>query len=670
MRFLCTEMALNEVILVGTLLAFFIGWFKSEAMSWFHWIPALVVMFSFIEMQLGVVEFLSVVQRKLPKDIPPLAVLIPYAIGWFMPDPMSWLLWIGIVVFALCLRKATSGCIVIVVPKDEKGFPREVKTVDMADIVVQSLFTVLSVLWFMECRIQMSNAFETVCLMLLSYLHFLGAKDAALSEAQFDDRCKASRENMDETNTVRATAKTLVLKLIKAAKDGKTADAEESIDGLEKTKTFCLELTSSGNLRRPHLERLAYEYTVNTWNFNERGKVASCQEEGNALHCACRNGNAKMVSSLLQHGANDTHWFTGVKECATVSTSSPKTGLEVVFGETFRKYERPLYYACKGDHMEVAMVLLKDGTEKKCELEYAAAGASSGVLGSGMKATTLWKYATTYGPGGSLDSPSWAVVLDSKVMDELRAGADIEGKEEEKRLEAEKAVAEKAEKKRLEAEMETEKAAADAKRRAEEKEEDNKALAKIISTRLEKYSKAGLFGPFSSMSVEVLVACSPDTFKTQTLELWDTMKAKSGNGKVGAPAFTQFIYWLSVNMFSTAFANVWADFSRESSQSEFSETDALGNLEIPSVLGPPFGPPKIKITKQEVFELMTDMIDLVVPPLAPDLFRFIDTNNDGDMCKDEWIALVDLLLGAHAGGARDEASQVLLYIYIIYIYDM
>ena len=47
-----------------------------------------------------------------------------------------WLLGVGIVLFALYLCKATADCMVAVVPKNSKGFPREEKTVDMAQIVV------------------------------------------------------------------------------------------------------------------------------------------------------------------------------------------------------------------------------------------------------------------------------------------------------------------------------------------------------------------------------------------------------------------------------------------------------------------------------------------------------------------------------------------------------
>ena len=37
------------------------------------------------------------------------------------------------------------------------------------------------------------------------------------------------------------------------------------------------------------------------------------------------------------------------------------------------------------------------------------------------------------------------------------------------------------------------------------------------------------------------------------------------------------------------------------------------------------------------------MVDSLVLSLAPDLFRCIDTNNDGDMSKEEWEALVEVL---------------------------
>ena len=90
---------------------------------------------------------------------------------------------------------------------------------------------------------------------------------------------------LEETEFVRKTAKTLVLKIIQATKDGKTADVEEIIDGLEKIKNFCLESTPSGKERRPHLKRLAYTYTVNTWNFDEQcSPVVPSKEEGTALH--------------------------------------------------------------------------------------------------------------------------------------------------------------------------------------------------------------------------------------------------------------------------------------------------------------------------------------------------------------------------------------------------
>ena len=40
------------------------------------------------------------------------------------------------------------------------------------------------------------------------------------------------------------------------------------------------------------------------------------------------------------------------------------------------------------------------------------------------------------------------------------------------------------------------------------------------------------------------------------------------------------------------------------------------------------------------FELIAELVDKIVPELAPDLFRLIDVNNDGTIKEDEWKKLV------------------------------
>ena len=129
-------------------------------------------------------------------------------------------------------------------------------------------------------------------------------------------------------------------------------------------------------------------------------------------------------------------------------------------------------------------------------------------------------------------------------------------------------------------------------------------------------------------------------------EMWDMMQKASKGSKIGAEFFTKFLHWLCVNTVAKTLAEMKPD-GLLPGMPPLPE-DEFGNFLMQVPMGQDF-----KIPKKDIFELCVDMIDSVVVSLAPDLFRCIDTNNDGDMSKEEWEALVDVLAAPNPDKALD-----------------
>ena len=164
-----------------------------------------------------------------------------------------------------------------------------------------------------------------------------------------------------------------------------------------------------------------------------------------------------------------------------------------------------------------------------------------------------------------------------------------------------------------------------------------KALSHTISARFEKYTTNQTFGPFSSMTL--------DTMPTPG-EMWDMMHKGSKGSKIGSQMFTSFLHWMCVKTVAKLLSEMKPD-GLIPGMPPLPE-DEFGNFLMRVPMGQDF-----KIPKKDIFELCVDMIDSVVVSLAPDLFRCIDTNNDGDMSKEEWEALVDVLAAPNPDKALD-----------------
>ncbi len=154
-----------------------------------------------------------------------------------------------------------------------------------------------------------------------------------------------------------------------------------------------------------------------------------------------------------------------------------------------------------------------------------------------------------------------------------------------------------------------------------------KALAQTIQARFEKYTTNQAFGPFSSMALETMPTPG---------EMWDIMQKASKGSKIGSHMFTSFLHWMCVKTVAKTLSEMKPD-GLVPGLPGLPE-DEMGNF----VSMAPDGT-AIKIPKKDIFELFVDMVDSIVVSLAPDLFRCIDTNNDGDMSKEEWEALVEVL---------------------------
>jgi hypothetical protein len=161
------------------------------------------------------------------------------------------------------------------------------------------------------------------------------------------------------------------------------------------------------------------------------------------------------------------------------------------------------------------------------------------------------------------------------------------------------------------------------------RKEAARALAIALSARLEKYTTDKAFGIFCNMKLDTSPAPS---------EMWDIMQKASKGSKIGSHMFTNFLHWMCVQLAAGKFAQKPGDKAKKyliklpGSSTPLPE-DEIGNV----LLG------ELKIPKEKIFEFATNVVDSLVLSLAPDLFRCIDTNNDGDMSKEEWEALVEVL---------------------------
>jgi Ca2+-binding EF-hand superfamily protein len=161
------------------------------------------------------------------------------------------------------------------------------------------------------------------------------------------------------------------------------------------------------------------------------------------------------------------------------------------------------------------------------------------------------------------------------------------------------------------------------------RKEAAKALATALSARFEKYTADNAFGPFSSMRLDKMPMPG---------EMWDIMQEASNGSKIGSQMFTYFLHWMCVQQAAGKFAqepgyNAKKYLIKLPGDSPPLPEDEIGNV----LLG------DLKIPKEKIFEFAANVVDSLVVSLAPDLFRCIDTNNDGDMSKEEWEALVEIL---------------------------
>jgi len=141
----------------------------------------------------------------------------------------------------------------------------------------------------------------------------------------------------------------------------------------------------------------------------------------------------------------------------------------------------------------------------------------------------------------------------------------------------------------------------------------------MVLTKAQKQVEDVLFGPFARMKVAEMP--EPD-------ELWEMLHkyvtSVGGTGKIGVQVFTQFVHWLSMQMLSK---------EAEREGASFGEPLTTPGFVVSAALTSPEG----------CFEFCADIIDIVVPSMCPELFRFLDHNEDGDLSKDEWLKLVSLM---------------------------
>jgi Ca2+-binding EF-hand superfamily protein len=144
----------------------------------------------------------------------------------------------------------------------------------------------------------------------------------------------------------------------------------------------------------------------------------------------------------------------------------------------------------------------------------------------------------------------------------------------------------------------------------------------MAMTKAQKQMEDVLFGPFARMKLAEV---------PEPAELWDMLSkyvsSVGGTGKIGVQVFTQFVHWLSMQLLSKA-----------------AETagDQFGSFLI-APNGTPLASPA------GCFTFLADTLDIIVPSICPDLFRFLDHNQDGDLSKEEWLKLVSLMQRAGEG---------------------
>jgi len=154
-------------------------------------------------------------------------------------------------------------------------------------------------------------------------------------------------------------------------------------------------------------------------------------------------------------------------------------------------------------------------------------------------------------------------------------------------------------------------------------------------TESQRANEAELHGPFAGkygfiQELEDLI--SDDKFDQDTVvdHLWKYMGKEVEGKQVTVKVFTQFMHFLAMRAVSKAYKD-----GRLSSEGPFSDL-------LEKVFGGDLS--KFKLDNHVLairnFELLATLVDKVVPELAPDLFRLIDTNNDGTITEEELKRLI------------------------------
>eukprot|EP00930_Biecheleria_cincta_P044704 TRINITY_DN30781_c0_g1_i1.p1 TRINITY_DN30781_c0_g1~~TRINITY_DN30781_c0_g1_i1.p1 ORF type:complete len:747 (+),score=183.36 TRINITY_DN30781_c0_g1_i1:86-2242(+) len=138
-------------------------------------------------------------------------------------------------------------------------------------------------------------------------------------------------------------------------------------------------------------------------------------------------------------------------------------------------------------------------------------------------------------------------------------------------------------------------------------------------TRAQLKKKDELFGPFAPFTLDGIP--SPG-------ELRSEIRRVTGETKVDVKLFTQFLHWLQMQVVGRMVV-------------PGKGTDMLTELEANSAMFNPSGAPILR--QDHAFELVGAVVDVLVPGLAPDIFKFIDHNSDGELQDAEWDALVRLI---------------------------
>mmetsp|Transcript_31444 Transcript_31444/g.65139 ORF Transcript_31444/g.65139 Transcript_31444/m.65139 type:complete len:504 (+) Transcript_31444:71-1582(+) len=156
----------------------------------------------------------------------------------------------------------------------------------------------------------------------------------------------------------------------------------------------------------------------------------------------------------------------------------------------------------------------------------------------------------------------------------------------------------------------------------------------MLMTNSQKEREEEIFGPFKGVALSGM----PDPEA-----LWGIIQEHSGarsGGKVDTVIFGQFCHWLAVQSVSKLYAQ------------EFYTSMLDGAIS---------GMRGSELTFEQVFELQMRVIDIVVPTLAPDLFRVIDHNSDGEISKDEWMQGMGIVTNWMAGTFDPEQAFTLVF---------